>query len=184
VDVRVLNPANEDAPEFTSEAGFRRIWATYVGEMRVFAVRRLADAGRAEDAVQDTFLRAWRSASRFDSARGTPRAWLFAILRNVLVDHARANASRPRMVNAAAEVVSADDHDLRIAALVVGDALQRLSAEHRDVIVESYYGGRTAAEVAVRVGVPVGTVRSRLFYGLKALGRALDEIGFNAEHGR
>jgi RNA polymerase sigma-70 factor, ECF subfamily len=178
MDVQTLSLDEDCAADFSSVEGFRRIWTAYVAEMRGFAGRWLSDAGRAEDAVQESFLRAWRSASRFDAARGTPRAWLFAILRNVLVDQARADTARPQTMNVAVEVAGADDLDLRVAALVVGDALRRLSAEHREAIVESYYRQQTAAEVADRVGVPVGTVRSRLFYGLKALSNALDEIGF------
>jgi RNA polymerase sigma-70 factor (ECF subfamily) len=178
MNLQTPNRADEDTHEFTSEAGFRRIWTAHVAEMRGFATRRLSDTARADDVVQETFLRAWRNAHRFDVARGAPRAWLFAILRNVLIDQARADAARPQTTNAAVEIVTGDDHDRRIAAVVVGKALQRLSAEHREAIVESYYGEQTAGEVAERVGVPVGTVRSRVFYGLKALGNALDELGF------
>jgi RNA polymerase sigma-70 factor, ECF subfamily len=180
MDVDVIDLL-DDTPEFASEAGFRRIWTAHVAEMRAFAVRRITDSGRAEDAVQETFLRAWRSAGRFDPARGSARAWLYTILRNELIDQARANASRPKTVKAEVEVIAADEHERRVLALVVAEALQRLSPTHREAIVESYYRQRTTAEVADRVGVPIGTVRSRLFYGLKALGNALDDMGLEAD---
>ena len=176
--VRVLDPLDDDAPEFASEAGFRSIWISHIGEMRAFALRRVSDPGRAEDAVQETFLRAWRSARCFDPARGTTRSWLYTILRNVLIDQARATAARPELINADVEVIAAEEHEPRVVALVVAEALQRLSPAHREALVESYYCQRTSGEIADRFGVPLGTVRSRLFYGLKALGSALDEIGF------
>jgi RNA polymerase sigma-70 factor, ECF subfamily len=171
---------DDAASDFATKAGFRRVWQAYEAEMRSFAARRLSDRGRAEDAVQEAFLRAWRHARGYDARRGTPRSWLFAILRNVIIDQARAQSARPTTTNATVEGVTADDDDSRIAALVVGEALQRLSRDHREAIVETYYRQKTAAEAARKLGVPVGTVRSRLFYALKALGNALDEMGFES----
>lgn len=164
--------------DLDESAAFRAAWDAHKGEMRRFAQRRLNDAGAAEEAVQEAFLRAWRRLDSYDPARGTRRAWLFGILRNVVVDMMRARSSRPQTVDAPVELIGSDDHDRRIAGMVVRDALQLLTQEHRSTIIESFYDERPAAEVARRHGVPLGTVRSRLFYGLKALGDALDRVGF------
>ena len=162
----------------STEAGFRRLWITYAPELRRFARRRASSAASAEDLVQEVFVRAWRHARTYDAERGAPRAWLFAILRNVIIDHARMAARRPIAVSEPAEPMVADDQDRRLARLVVARALQRLSTEHRDAIIENYYRDLPGQEIAHRAGVPLGTVRSRLHYALKALSQRLDELGY------
>jgi RNA polymerase sigma-70 factor (ECF subfamily) len=164
--------------DFATKDGFECIWEEYEKELRRVAASRLSDPAAAEDVVQDVFLRAWRHARTYDQRLGTPRAWLHAILRNVIVDRARALARRPQIAGSYADVAVADDHERRIAGLVVSDAMQRLSEQHRSVIVESYYRDASGSEVARRTGLPIGTVRSRLFYALKALRTALDEVGY------
>jgi len=165
--------------DLRDDATFRATWESHRIEMRRFATRLLTDADAAEDAVQEAFLRAWRRADRFDATRGTPRTWLFAILRNVIIDRMRAQAARPRTVHFDVDVVANESHDeASTVTIVLHRALDRLSPEQRGTLVESYVHGRPAAEVARRSGVPLGTVRSRLFYGLRALGAALDDVGF------
>ena len=168
----------DDIVDPATEAGFRCLWTTYEPELLRFARRRLSNTPTAEDVVQETFLRAWRHARTYDARRGAPRAWLFAILRNVMVDHARRTARRPLTVSVHAEPSVTDDHDRRIAALVVADALQQLSEEHRDAIAQNYYRDRPGREIAHRLCLPMGTVRSRLHYALKTLGQRLEELGF------
>src|SRR5215470_19733494 len=80
-----------------AERDVREAYAAHSGELYGFALRSLDDAGLAEEAVQETFLRAWRAGERFDPQIGSLRTWLFAILRNVVIDLGRARASRPRV---------------------------------------------------------------------------------------
>src|SRR6476660_6322805 len=77
------------------ERDVREAYAAHSGELYGFAMRSLGDPGLAEEAVQETFLRAWRAGERFDARLGSLRTWLFAILRNVVIDLSRARASRP-----------------------------------------------------------------------------------------
>src|SRR5262245_64859218 len=79
----------------TDERDVREAYAAHAAELFGFAVRSLGDAGLAEEAVQETFLRAWRAGERFDPQIGSLRTWLFAILRNVVIDLGRARAARP-----------------------------------------------------------------------------------------
>ena len=80
-----------------TEAGVREVYAAHGGELFRFALRSLNDRGLAEEAVQETFVRAWQAADRFDDNLGSLRTWLFAIIRNVVIDLSRARAVRPML---------------------------------------------------------------------------------------
>jgi RNA polymerase sigma-70 factor (ECF subfamily) len=165
----------------TEESGLREAYAAHGGELYGFALRSLEDPGLAEEAVQDTFLRAWRAGDRFDPELGSLRTWLFAILRHVVVDLARMRAVRPPLAGEDAaeeeQVDGTDAIDQALASWQIEEALRRIGDEHRRVLVEVYYGGRPYPEVASELGIPVGTVKSRVFYGLRALRLALEEMG-------
>jgi RNA polymerase sigma-70 factor (ECF subfamily) len=159
------------------DTGLRRAALTYGPELRAYASRRLRSRTLAEDLVQETFLRAWRASELFDTTRGTTRAWLFAILRNVIVDFARAQARRPTTSAIRHDVEGTDNTDEVVRSLALRDALKHLSVEHREVIYHGHLRERSHNEIAQILRVPVGTVRSRLFYARRALRRALDGSG-------
>ena len=153
-------------------------------ELYRFVLRGLGDPGAAQDVVQETFLRAWRAADRFDPQLASLRVWLFAIARNAMLDHARAAKVRPWQGNLVdpptAQDVSPtleDPSDRLVRSWVVEEALRRLSEEHRTALVQTHLRERPYAEVAAELGVPIGTLRSRVFYGLKALRVTMDEMG-------
>jgi RNA polymerase sigma-70 factor (ECF subfamily) len=136
------------------------------------------DRARAEDVVQETFLRAWRSRDVLDRPGTSVRAWLFTVARNIVIDEWR--TKRAHAETTVAEVPDAGESDRTDQVLlswVVSEALTKLSEEHRAVILECYYRGRPVAEAAERLGVPPGTVKSRTHYALRALRLALEEMG-------
>jgi len=161
----------------TRDAGVREAYAAHSGELYGFAMRSLEDSGLAEEAVQDTFLRAWRAADRFDPELGSLRTWLFAILRNVIIDLGRARATRPVVGGEMPDVGHEPFEDI-LLNWQVEEALRRIGVQHRRVLVETYLRGRPYAEVAVELGVPEGTIKSRVYYGLRALRNALEEMGY------
>jgi RNA polymerase sigma-70 factor, ECF subfamily len=140
------------------------------------------DRARAEDLVQETLLRAWRHRSVLDSSPSSVRAWLMTVSRNLLIDEWRSRRSRSEM--SMAEVPERDDPvdrtDQLLQSWVVAEAITKLSADHRAVLRECYYGGRPVAEAAQRLGIPEGTVKSRTHYALRALRLALEEMGVSA----
>lgn len=159
------------------ERDVREAYAAHAGELYGFAVRSLGDSGLAEEAVQETFLRAWRAGDRFDPQIGSLRTWLFAILRNVVIDIGRARAARPVVSDGGIEP-TVEPFDAALLAWQIEEAMRRIGDDHRRVLVETYYRGRPYAEVAEELGVPEGTVKSRVYYGLRALRVVLEEMGY------
>lgn len=155
----------------------REAYAAHGGELYGFALRSLGDAGLAEEAVQETFVRAWRAGDRFDPQIGSLRTWLFAILRNVVIDLGRARTARPRVAEGGIEP-AVEPLDEALLAWQVEEAMRRIGDQHRQVLIETYYRGRPYAEVADELGVPEGTVKSRVYYGLRALRVVLEEMGY------
>ncbi len=162
------------------EAALHAAYVEHADKLLGFARRALGDLGLAEEAVQETFLRAWRAADRFDENVGSLRTWLFAICRNVVIDLKRARAVRPAVAVAAPPEHAAeiDEFERALMTVQIEEALQQVSDRHRTVLVEVHLRGRPVADVAGELGVPRGTVHSRLYYGLKALGVVLEEMGW------
>lgn len=150
------------------------------------ARRLCADDGLAEDVVQEVFLAFWRDPSRFDSSRGAFGSWLLTLVHHKAVDAVRReSAIRRRTVPAAedgeewstAPGPGADQAALgAVVAGQVRDALGRLPAEQREALALAYYGGYTQREVATLTGVPLGTVKSRMFTGVQRLRSVLGPL--------
>jgi RNA polymerase sigma-70 factor, ECF subfamily len=162
----------------TKERGVRDAYAAHSGELYGFALRSLGDDGLAEEAVQETFVRAWRAGDRYDPELGSLRTWLFAILRNVVIDLGRARAGRPVPSDVDPPELGHEPLEQLLVSWQVEEALRRIGDAHRQALVETYLRGRTYAEVGAELGVPEGTVKSRVYYGLRALRNALEEMGY------
>ena len=140
----------------------------------------LGDPGAAEDAVQETFLRAWAACRTFDPSAGpTLATWLGTIGRNVAVDMLRARAVRPRLApepdDAAEPAATADGAvDTALQRMVLLGALSQVSPEHRGVVLLAVVRDRPYADVAAALDIPVGTVKSRVHHALRGMRRSLD----------
>jgi len=159
------------------EAALRALYDEHAGALLGYATRLTGgDRGRAEDIVQETLLRAWRHRQAIDDSKPI-RPWLFTVAHHVAVDAHRARAARPHEVDDAVlnTVPAAGEIDASLDRLLMADAMGALSAEHRAVLVETYYRGRSVNEAGEVLGIPAGTVKSRTFYALRALKLALTE---------
>src|SRR2546421_8362372 len=117
----------ESHPALATDDGVRAVYAAHGPELYRFAMRSLGDRGLAEEAVQETFVRAWRASERFDPELGSLRTWLFAIARNVVIDMGRARAVRPQPAGEGADVVESGHDPLEHALLAwqVEEALRQ-----------------------------------------------------------
>jgi RNA polymerase sigma-70 factor (ECF subfamily) len=160
--VRASNPA-EDL--------IKSLYAEHGRSLLDYTTRLTGDRAAAEDVVQETLLRAWKHADALQSGVGSVRGWLLTVARNLVTDRARARAVRPMEVNQPIDVPAAQrDHaDTVVDTMTVMGALEGLSAEHRAVLVELYYRGRTVNETAAVLGIAPGTVKSRTYHAVRAL---------------
>lgn len=166
------------SPLGNSEELSRELVAEHAEALLAY-VQRLVRGDRqlAEDIVQETLLRAWRKGDQVPLRSRRP--WLFVTARRLVIDAYRARQARPAEVTAdlVELTAEADELDAALDAIVVTDALRTLSPEHRAVLFDSYYRGQTASQIAATRGIPAGTVRSRMYYALRAMRLALHERG-------
>jgi RNA polymerase sigma-70 factor, ECF subfamily len=163
-----------------TEEGLRAADAAHRTKLLARARRIVGDPALAEEAVQEALVRAWRSCSSFDPASGPLAPWLLALTRNAAIDLARWRSRRPP-VAATADPADGPGHLLTMGAeelLLLRDelvdALAYLGPVHRSVIVETVLRDRSHAEVAAELGIPSGTVRSRVHYALRSLRERLE----------
>jgi RNA polymerase sigma-70 factor (ECF subfamily) len=155
----------------------RALHDEHAGALWAFVVRLTGDRMQAQDIVQETLLRAWKHPEVLDPSRGSPRGWLFTVARRLVVDDWRTKRSRVESLPGTLPERGQDDTDQMLQSWVVADALRQLSLDHRAVLVECYFRGRSVADAARVLGIPEGTVKSRAHYALLRLRVALQEMG-------
>jgi RNA polymerase sigma-70 factor, ECF subfamily len=167
--------------QLCSEQGMAAAHAAYHARLLARARRIVVDPDLAEDVVQEAFLRAWRACASFDPEAGPMVNWLLVITANTAIDMVKARVRRPPVASGPAnENVPADglsDIDRLILRSELLDALSSIGAQHRDAVVETVLRDRPYADVADEFGVPAGTVRTRVHYGLRRLRCVLEGEG-------
>jgi RNA polymerase sigma-70 factor (ECF subfamily) len=162
------------------------VFRRHGGAVFALAKRVLGDPARAEEIVQEVFLRLWNQPERFDPDRGSLRSFLLAQTHGRSVDLVRAETSRRDREGREARATAEAGYDLELevwdlaVAETVRSAVLALPEEERKAIELAYFGGRTYREVAVELGAPEGTVKSRIRNGLKRLRSLLSETGVGA----
>lgn len=166
-------------PPSAEDEVMTRLYRDHHQMLLAFIGRYVSGRHRAEDVAQETLLRAWRNLDALE--QGNVRSYLFTIARNVVTDLWRAEQRRPQLVDDGSQFVTAapaaDDVSQAIEGWLVAEALERVSPEHRAVVRELYYEGRTVREAAARLSLPEGTVKSRAYYAVRALRAAFEEMG-------
>jgi RNA polymerase sigma-70 factor (ECF subfamily) len=159
----------------------RALYDEHAAALWRYAVRLTGDQARAEDVVQETLLRAWQHPEVTDDKERSPRAWLFTVARNIIIDERRSarfrNESATPDLERTHDQAGPDEVDSALDRLLLSGALAQLSPEHRAVIRRSYYQGWTTAQIAADLDIAEGTVKSRLHYAVRALRLTLQELG-------
>jgi RNA polymerase sigma-70 factor (ECF subfamily) len=154
-----------------------QLYHSYSGRIYGLGLRLLGDRQLAEELVQETFVRLWRSAGAFDPRRGTVTAFVLTMARRIAIDLWRRPSSRPFDPEPADTAAPDNKVDSMLTAVAVNEAMATLSREHREVLELSYRGDLKQADIAAVLGIPLGTVKTRSYYALKALKLALQERG-------
>jgi RNA polymerase sigma-70 factor (ECF subfamily) len=155
------------------------VFRRHAGAVFALAKRLLGDAGRAEEIVQEVFVRLWNEPERFDLERGSLRSFLLAQTHGRAIDLLRADSARrnreDREARAAAESGYDVEHEVWDLAVAdrVREAVVSLPDDERRAIELAYFGGRTYREVAAELGAPEGTIKSRIRAGLRRMRVAL-----------
>src|SRR2546423_7077941 len=155
---------------------FEVLYRRYARAVLGLALRRLGDRGRAEDAVQETFASVWRSARTYRPERGRGAPWLYAVARNAISDRGRARyepAAEPQD-EPATEPGPAERAEQGWVSWRVHRALESLPERERKLIELAYWSGLSQSEIAERLGIPLGTVKTRTRSALSRLADSLE----------
>lgn len=154
---------------------FQRFYARHAGRVISYAKKLCGDAVLAEDLAQDVFLTVWRKAAGFQADRGDGPGWLYTITRNKVLDHWRRIGRTPQPATVDLALLEAAPRgvgsELKIS---LEKALGGLRAEHRSALDLAYFGGFSYEETAQRLGLPLGTLKSRIRAALGLLREALE----------
>jgi RNA polymerase sigma factor (sigma-70 family) len=165
----------------SDDGALAELYDRYGRAAYALALRILRDPALAQDAVQEAFLAAWRTAAAFDHRRGTASTWLMTLVHRRAVDVVRREDRRRASPLEDAPVAAGDSTDeeveLREQRRKVQEALEVLTPAERESLELAYYGGLSQSEIAEKLGLPLGTVKSRMFSGLGRLRDALAEAG-------
>lgn len=158
---------------------FARLFAYYAPRLRTFLARQGFGASDCDDLIQDTMLAVWRKAERFDAEAGAVSTWIFTICRNLGIDRRRRLARRLAEIEPVSDIDPSPSAEGEIITREeetrVRRALDRLPAEQAEVITLSFFSQSPQTEIARALGIPLGTVKSRVRLAVNRLRHLLDE---------
>ncbi|MCM5557151.1 sigma-70 family RNA polymerase sigma factor [Pleomorphomonas sp. JP5] len=158
---------------------FARLFAFYAPRLRTFLIRQGFSASDCDDLIQDTMLAVWRKAERFDAEAGAVSTWIFTICRNLGIDRRRRLARRLVEAEPVSDIDPSPSAEGEIITREeetrVRRALDHLPAEQAEVITLSFFSQSPQTEIARALGIPLGTVKSRVRLAMNRLRHLLDE---------
>ncbi|MBQ0827505.1 sigma-70 family RNA polymerase sigma factor [Streptomyces tagetis] len=181
MNVTVIGSASAVSPE---ERALRDLYLEHGPALYAYVLRLLGgDTHRTEDVIQETLLRCWNKQNLADDEGMAVRPWMFRVARNLVIDAHRTRSARPPEVGGATWLTElgaeADEIERMLSSMVVHDALEELTPAHREVLHATFFADHTTQQAADALGVPQGTVKSRVYYALRSLRTALESRGLN-----
>ena len=156
------------------------LFARHGGRVHGLLLRMLGSSGEAEEVLQDVFLQAWTRAATFRADKGSPRGWLMVMARSRALDRLRAGRAARRRDDVALQerpLVEPPEAEVEIERQELGARMRQLMAElpaeQREAIELAFFAGLTHSQCAERLGLPLGTVKSRILMGMKKLKQGL-----------
>jgi RNA polymerase sigma-70 factor (ECF subfamily) len=167
--------------ERADPAAFRELYEAYGPRVKAYMMRKGADAGTAEDLAQETLLTVWRKAALYAGDKGSMTTWVFAIARNLRIDRLRREVPwqelpEGRMAEVSGEPLPDEAMAEKERRERVQAALAALPAEQREAVSLAYLEGLSHSEIAERLGVPLGTVKSRMRIAYQKIRQALENL--------
>jgi len=165
--------------ERADPAAFRELYEAYGPRVKAYMMRQGADAGTAEDLAQETLLTVWRKAALYAGDRGSMTTWVFAIARNLRIDRLRREVPwqqlpEGRLTEASSEPLPDEAMAEKERQERVQAALAELPPEQKDVVILAYLEGLSHSEIAERLGLPLGTVKSRMRIAYQKIRQTLE----------
>ena len=160
---------------------FRELFQAYAPRVKSYMMRQGSDPNMAEELAQETLLTVWRKARLYSGEKGSASTWIFTIARNLRIDRLRKEVAWQPMPEGADEEPSSDplpDEELsaRERSLRVQKALAELPADQSEVVTLSYIEGLSHSEIAERLGLPLGTVKSRMRLAYQKVRETLEDL--------
>ena len=160
---------------------FRKLFQSYAPRVKSYMIRQGADAGTAEELAQETLLTVWRKAALYSGEKGSATTWIFTIARNLRIDRLRREVPWQELPEGHDEEASSDtppDEALseKERGARVQEALGALPPEQQDVVLLSYVEGLSHSEIAERLGLPLGTVKSRMRLAYQKMREAVEDL--------
>lgn len=163
------------------KTAFATLFDAYAPRVKYFLIRNGASAESAEELVQEALLTVWRKARYFSADRGTASAWIFTIARNLRIDETRRD-KRARLYAMVSEfddvdpdrpdeLVNATEHAIRVRS-----AMSELPDDQLEVVKWSFVEGAAHSDIAERLGLPLGTVKSRLRLAMRRMRKSLEDL--------
>jgi RNA polymerase sigma-70 factor (ECF subfamily) len=167
--------------ERADPAAFREFYEAYGPRVKAYMMRKGADAGTAEDLAQETLLTVWRKAALYAGDKGSMTTWVFAIARNLRIDRLRREVPwqqlpEGRLAEASSEPMPDEAMAEKERQQRVQAALAELPPEQKDVVSLAYLEGLSHSEIAERLGLPLGTVKSRMRIAYQKIRQALASL--------
>ncbi|MEV6008694.1 sigma-70 family RNA polymerase sigma factor [Streptomyces sp. NPDC051976] len=177
MNVTVIGSAGAASAE---ERALRDLYLEHGPALYSYVLRMLdGDTHRTEDILQETLLRCWNKQTLADGEGMAVRPWMFRIARNLVIDAHRSRMARPTEIGANSWLsdmcFEVDDIERMLSSMVVQAALRSLTPAHREALRATIFADHTTQQAAEVLGVPPGTVKSRVHYALRSLKSALEE---------
>jgi len=160
---------------------FAELFDSYAPRLKSYMIRQGADAATAEELAQETLLTVWRKAQLYSGEKGSASTWIYTIARNLRIDRIRREhpwQELPEGMNEEASDDTPPDEAVseRERSQRVRDALTSLPSEQHEVVVLSYLDGLSHSEIAERLGLPLGTVKSRMRLAYQKLRESVEDL--------